>query len=109
MSKVGKRAAVRCPVCGDGFLTVAEAAPGSYALGCDACGCSVTLREDGYNAAEAALRDMARADAPVAENWATDPRGWWRCSRCDVRRRKVPGDPAFRFCPDCGERVWSYV
>ena len=42
------------------------------------------------------------------ENWADNEASEWECSDCHLKRKKAPGDPAFKFCPDCGKPVWRY-
>lgn len=101
-----------CPVCGEGTLQdhLPDGPGGPYTVECPSCGTRFDhdLLAQGANGSAEFLRMADATRDPIAENWSDDNATTWQCSRCNVRRRKVPGDPPFSFCPDCGEPVWRY-
>lgn len=102
-----------CPCCEEGYLEehLPEGPDKPYTVECSYCGTRFDhdLLMDGANGLVEFMK-LAEANHqdPVAENWADNSDEYWECSCCHVKRKKVPGDPPFVHCPDCGELVYSY-
>lgn len=101
-----------CPCCQEGHLLdhLPEGPDKPYTVECPVCGTWFhhSLLYDGANGVHKFLMDIDAERDPIAENWAEDTEKYWQCSRCNVKRKKVDGDPPFTRCPDCGELVYSW-
>ena len=109
-----------CPVCHEGELQVnydltveigdSRMDFAYVTLQCPCCG-TVFRHENfdgGINFIDEWESNFVEPEQNEVENWADNEKEEWECSGCHVKRKKVKGAPAFKFCPDCGEPVWRY-
>ena len=102
-----------CPVCGfdDLRLHGHTLENGDYHIEVECGSCGIVLRHESfwaYNSVMKFFDGETRFRENVAPFEDDGEQLDWQCSNCHSKRTCAEGEPAYRWCPDCGCEVSAW-